>query len=144
MASKRRTRIIGRARKSSTLGTPKAILVGVPKDSAPTRAWMSLARVSSTAAKNDFAGLVHQVERGSSLVVMRHDRPAVVMIPLHEFEFLVDVKAQRLDALTARFDAELAAMNAPEGWRGTTQGFRARLDQSPVAPRKKGRVRARS
>lgn len=144
MASKRRKRVIGRAFKGSTPGRPKAVVVGLSKDSAPTRAWMRLTQVSSTAAKNDFAGLVHRVERGSTLVVMRHDRPAVVMIPLDEFESLVDVKAQRLDALTARFDAELAAMNAPEVWRGTRQGFRARLDQPPVAPQKKGRVRAGS
>ena len=50
----------------------------------------------------------------------------------------------KLDALTARFDAELSAMNAPEVWRGTKQGFMARLDQPPVAPPKKGRARAGS
>ena len=144
MASKRRKRVIGRAFTGSTLGRPKRVTVGMPKDSAPTRAWMSLTQVSSTAAKNDFAGLVHRVEHGTTLVVMRHDRPAVVMIPLDEFESLVDVKAQRLDALTARFDAELAAMNEPEVWRGTRQGFRARLDQPPVAPQKKGRPRTGS
>ena len=66
------------------------------------------------------------------------------MIPLEEFESFVDVSAQRLDALTVRFDAELAAMNAPEVWRGTKRGFMARLDQPPVAPQKKGRARARS
>lgn len=144
MASRRRKRVIGRAFKGSTPGRPKAVVVGVPTDSAPTRAWMSLTQVSSTAAKNDFAGLVHRVEHGSTLVVMRHDRPAVVMIPLDEFESLVDVKAQRLDALTARFDAELGAMNAPEVWRGTKQGFRARLDKPPVSRRQKGRPRVGS
>lgn len=144
MASKRRKSAIGRAFKGSTLGRPKPFIVEVPKDAVPTPAWMSLTQVSSTAAKNDFAGLVHRVERGSKLVVMRHDRPAVVMIPLDEFESLVNVNAQRLDALTARFDAELSAMNAPEVWRGTRQGFMARLDQPPVAPQKKGRARAGS
>jgi len=144
MASKRRKRVIGRASKGSTLGRTKPVIVGVPKDAVPTRAWMSLARVSSTAAKNDFASLVHQVERGSKLVVMRHERPAVVMIPVAEFESLANVQAERLGALTARFDAELAAMNAPEVWRGTKQGFMARLDQPPVTPQKKGRARAGS
>ena len=144
MASKRRRSVTGRASKGSIRGRPKAVIAGVPKDAVPTRAWMSLARVSSTAAKNDFAGLVHRVERGSKVVVMRHDRPAVVMIPLEEFESFVDVSAQRLDALTVRFDAELAAMNAPEVWRGTKQGFMARLDRPPIAPQKKGRARAAS
>ncbi|MBA4071720.1 MAG: hypothetical protein C0497_07785 [Gemmatimonas sp.] len=85
---------------------------------------------------------MHRVERGAKLVVMRHDRPAVVMIPLEEFESLANVSAQRLDALTARFDAELSAMNAPGVWHGTRRGFMARLDQLPVAPQKKGRARA--
>lgn len=144
MASKPRKSVTGRALKRASPGRPKAVPVGVPTDAVPTRAWMSLTKVSSTAAKNDFAGLVHRVERGAKLVVMRHDRPAVVMIPLDEFESLVNVDAQRLDALTARFDAELAAMNAPEVWRGTRHGFMARLDQPPVAPPKKGRARAGS
>ena len=144
MASKRRKSAVGRAFKGSTPGRSKPVMAGVPKDAVPTRAWMSLTQVSSTAAKNDFAGLVHRVEHGSKLVVMRHDRPAVVMIPLDEYESLADVKVQRLDALTARFDAELAAMNTPEVWRDTRLGFMARLDQLPVAPKKKGRARAGS
>ena len=142
MASKRRKAAIGRASKGPTARRSIAVVKEVPNDAVPAQAWMSLARVSSTAAKNDFAGLVNRVERGSTLVVMRHDRPAVVMVPLDEYESLADDKTQRLDALTARFDAELAAMNAPEVWRGTRQGFIARLDQPPVAPKKKGRARA--
>lgn len=141
MASKRRKSVTGRALKVSTPARPEAVVAGVRTRSAPARAWMSLAKVSSTAAKNDFAGLVHRVERGAALVVMRHDRPAVVMIPLEEFESLVSVNTQRLDALTARFDAELAAMNAPDVWRGTKRGFMAQLDRPPVASLKKGRAR---
>ena len=144
MASKRRKSVTGRALGGSTPRRPRAVITGEAKDSVPTPAWMSLTKVSSTAAKNDFAGLVHRVERGSTLVVMRHDRPAVVMIPLDEFESLVNANAQRLDALTARFDAELAEMNTSQVWRGTKQGFKARLDLPPLAPRKKGRARAGS
>ena len=143
MASKRRKRGIGRASTGSTLGRPKPAGVGGAKDAVPAQAWMSLARVSSTAAKNGFASLMHQVERGSMLVVMRHERPAIVMIPVAEFESLANVQAERLGALTARFDAELAAMNAPEVWRGTKRGFLVRLDQPP-APQKKDRARAGS
>ena len=142
MASKRRKSVIGRASKGVTLARSKSVIVRVPKVAEPARAWMRLTQVSSTAAKNDFAGLVHQVELGAKLVVMRHDRPAVVMIPLDEYESLADVHARRLDALTARFDAELADMNAPEVWRGTKQGFMAHLDRPPVAAKKKGRARA--
>ena len=120
------------------------VIAGVRAESVPTRAWMSLEKVSSTAAKNDFAGLVHRVERGARLVVMRHDRPAVVMIPLDEFESLVAVNATRLDALTARFDAELAELNAPDVWRGTRHGFMARLDRPLLTPPKNGRARAGS
>lgn len=141
MASKRRKSVTGRALKVSTPARPEAEVAGVRTQSAPARAWMSLAKVSSTAAKNDFAGLVHRVERGSTLVVMRHDRPAVVMIQLEEFESLVSLNTQRLDALTARFDAELAAMNAPDVWRGTKRGFMAPLDRPPVTSLKKGRAR---
>ncbi len=82
MAHKPRKRVTDRAMKRSTPGRPKAVMAEVSKDSTP--AWMSLTKVSSTDAKNDFAGLVHRVERGATLVVMRHDRPAVVMIPLNE------------------------------------------------------------
>lgn len=141
MASNRRKAITGRARKRSTPRRPTPIAVAVPADVVPTPAWMSLTKVSSTAAKNDFAEFVHRVERGATLVVMRHDRPAAVMIPLETFESLANVDAQRLDALTARFDAELSAMNAPEVWRDTRRGFMARLDQPPVIPPKKRRAR---
>jgi prevent-host-death family protein len=144
MASKRRRSVIGRASKGATAGRSKPVVAGMPNVATPARAWMSLARVSSTAAKNDFAALVHLVERGSKLVVMRHERPAAVMIPVAEFESLANVQAERLGALTARFDAELAAMNAPEIWRGTTRGFMARLDQPPPTPQKKARARAGS
>ncbi|MHB8837518.1 MAG: hypothetical protein ACYC7F_01040 [Gemmatimonadaceae bacterium] len=68
-------------------------------------------------------------------------RPAVVMLPLEEHESMADTNAQRLDALTAQFDAELSAMNVPTVWRGTRTGLMARLDQPPAAPRKKGRAR---
>ncbi len=144
MAGKRRKRVVGRVAEGSTLGRPKSVREGVRSAVAPAQAWMSLTRVSSTAAKNDFAGVVHRVELGSTVVVMRHDRPAVVMLPLDEYESLAEVNAQRLDALTARFDTELAAMNTPEVWRRTRRGFMARLDQPPAAPRKKGRARAGS
>ena len=144
MAGKRRKRVVGRVSEGPTLARPKSVREGVPVDAAPAPAWMSLTRVSSTAAKNDFAGVVHRVERGATLVVMRHDRPAVVMLPLDTYESLADVNAERLDALTARFDAELADMNTPEVWRGTRQGFMARLDRPPVAAKKKSRARAGS
>ena len=142
MASKRRKSLTGHAVKGSLARRPNPVMVRGPRISEPTPAWMSLTKVSSTDAKNDFAGLVHRVELGATLVVMRHDRPAVVMIPLDDFESLVTVDAQRLDALTARFDAELAAMNAPDVWRGTKRGFMARLDRPRVASPKKGRARA--
>lgn len=148
MAGKRRKRVISHAAKVVRVAPPKNAMAGVNKDVGATRAWMGLARVSSTVAKNDFANLVHRVERGSKLVVMRHERPAVVMIPVAEFESLANVQAERLDALTARFDAELAAMNAPEIWRGTKRGFMASLDERPsaavVATPKKGRARTGS
>lgn len=140
MAGKRRRSVIGRASTDSTRAPSKPVIKGVPTDVVPDRAWMSLPRVSSTEAKNEFASLVHQVARGSMLVVMRHDRPVVVMISIDEFESLVNVNAQRLDAPTARLDAELAAMNTPEVWRGTRQGFMARLDQPPRTSQKKGRA----
>lgn len=143
MAGKRGTRVVGRVSEGPTLGRPRSVRESVARDAAPAPAWTRLARVSSTAAKNDFAGMVHRVERGATLVVMRHDRPAVVMLPLEAYESLADVNTQRLDALTARFDAELSAMNAPEIWRGTRQGFMARLDQPPAAARKtRGRSRS--
>jgi len=142
MAGKRRTRVIGRVARGDTAGGARPAPGRVSEPAAP--AWAGLARVSSTAAKNDFAGVVHRVERGAALVVMRHDRPAVVMIPLEEYAALADVNARRLDALTARFDAELAAMNAPAVWRGTQQGFEARLDQAPVTRRRKGGARTRA
>jgi len=142
MAGKRRTRVISRVSEGETAGGAKPARGRVAEPAAA--AWTSLARVSSTAAKNDFAGVVHRVELGAALVVMRHDRPAVVMIPLEAYESLADVNARRLDALTARFDAELAAMNAPGVWRGTQRGFEARLDQPPVTRRRKGRSRARA
>ena len=145
MAGKRRTRVVGRVSEGRTGGRPKSVREGLPSEPAPAQAWMSLARVSSTVAKNDFAGVVHRVELGASLVVMRHDRPAVVMLPLDQFESLSGVNAHRLDALTAQFDAELAAMNTPEGWRGTRRGFMPRLDQpASVRRRKKGRARTGS
>ena len=156
MAGKRK-RGLSRAPNSATPARPRSVAGRVPepvpepqpvpepeKKAGPAPAWMSLMQVSSTEAKNDFAGLVHRVERGSKLVVMRHDRPAVVMIPLEEYESLADVNARKLDALTARFDAELSAMNAPEVWRGTRRGFMARLDEPPPAPRKKHGARADS
>ncbi|MCE9601814.1 MAG: type II toxin-antitoxin system Phd/YefM family antitoxin [Gemmatimonadetes bacterium] len=144
MPSKRRRSVTGRTSKLSSPARPKAVAAGVRAEPAAPRAWMRLAKVSSTAAKNDFAGLVHRVERGSATVVMRHDRPAVVMLPLEDYESLTGADARQLDELTVRFDAELAAMNAPDVWLGTKQGFMARLDRPPVSRQRKVRARAGS
>ena len=144
MPGKRRKTVTGRTSKRPPPERPKAVAAGVRTEPAAPQAWMRLAKVSSTAAKNDFAGLVHRVERGAALVVMRHDRPAVVMVPLEDYESLAGADARQLDQLTVRFDAELAAMNARDVWRGTKQGFTARLDRPPVSRQKKGRARAGS
>ncbi|MBX9927314.1 MAG: type II toxin-antitoxin system prevent-host-death family antitoxin [Gemmatimonadaceae bacterium] len=110
-------------------GPPVVVERSADEAGAAPASWQRLHRVSSSTAKNEFASLVHRVEGGEAVVVMRHERPAVVILPVAEFEVLKRVAADRLEELTRKYDADLDEVNAPAIWTATSTAFHTPLDE---------------
>lgn len=100
-------------------------------------------RFTATEAKNDFARLLEEVNRGGTVVITKHDAPKAVVISMERFEALSRANQVKLDTLSGEFDALLARMQTSTARAGMATAFSAsprELGKAAVAAaRKRGR-----
>lgn len=73
-------------------------------------------KVSASVVKQSFGRVFDEAQKGT-VIIEKHGRPVVAMIPFQEYEALRPEPRKLLDMMSDRFDALVAAMQRP-GYRG--------------------------
>lgn len=94
--------------------------------------------VTATDAKNSFGTILDRAVRLGGVAILRHQRPAAVLLSIDEYERLLSKQDDPLKSLRGEFDALVARMQTP---RAKAAG-RALFDASPATlGRKAARAR---
>ena len=80
--------------------------------------------VTATDAKKQFGRVLEMVLRGGAVVITKHDAPKAILISMDEFNALTRTD-NKLDSLSADFDAMLARMQTPRARAGMQAAFGA-------------------
>lgn len=91
---------------------------------------------AATDAKNSFGRLLQAAARSGAVAITRRNQAEAVLLSIDEYQALTEASGQRLDSLSADFDALLAGMQTDKSRRGARQAFNA-------APAKLGRAALR-
>jgi antitoxin Phd len=98
--------------------------------------------VTATDAKKQFGRVLEMVLRGGAVVITKHDAPKAILLSVDEFNALTRTTDNKLDSLTADFDAMLVRMQAPRARSGMQAAFgaspRALGRAAVTAARKRG------
>ncbi|MGH8728674.1 MAG: type II toxin-antitoxin system Phd/YefM family antitoxin [Burkholderiales bacterium] len=70
-------------------------------------------KVSASLVKQSFGRVFDEAQKGT-VIIEKHGRPVVAMIPIQEYEALRPAPRKVLDMLSDRFDALVADMQRPE------------------------------
>src|SRR5438093_770238 len=77
------------------------------------RAISGLPEFSSTSLATGIGAITREVMKRGAAVITKHDEPVMVLISIERYAQLEKAAAPDLDALTDRFDAMYARMQAP-------------------------------
>jgi len=88
-----------------------------------------LPEASATEVKNSFGTVLERAARTGGVAILRHKRPAAVLLSVEEYERLLAGQEDPLKPLRQEFDALVARMQTS---RAKAAG-RALFDASPVA-----------
>jgi prevent-host-death family protein len=98
--------------------------------------------VTATDAKKQFGRVLEMVLRGGAVVITKHDAPKAILLSVEEFNALTRTSENKLDSLSADFDAMLARMQTPRARSGMQAAFgaspRALGRAAVTAARKRG------
>ena len=98
--------------------------------------------VTATDAKKQFGRVLEMVLRGGAVVITKHDAPKAILLSVDEFNALTRTTDNKLDRLTADFDAMLVRMQTPRARSGMQAAFgaspRALGRAAVTAARKRG------
>jgi antitoxin Phd len=98
--------------------------------------------VTATDAKKQFGRVLEMVLRGGAVVITKHDAPKAILLSVAEFDALTRMTDNKLDSLTADFDAMLVRMQTPRARSGMQAAFgaspRALGRAAVTAARKRG------
>jgi antitoxin Phd len=98
--------------------------------------------VTATDAKKQFGRVLEMVLRGGAVVITKHDAPKAILLSVDEFNALNRTTDNKLDSLTADFDAMLVRMQTPRARSGMQAAFgaspRALGRAAVTAARKRG------
>ena len=98
--------------------------------------------VTATDAKKQFGRVLEMVLRGGAVVITKHDAPKAILLSVDEFNALTRTTENKLDRLTADFDAMLVRMQTPRARSGMQAAFgaspRALGRAAVTAARKRG------
>jgi antitoxin Phd len=98
--------------------------------------------VTATDAKKQFGRVLEMVLRGGAVVITKHDAPKAILLSVDEFNALTRTTENKLDSLTADFDAMLVRMQTPRARSGMQAAFgaspRALGRAAVTAARKRG------
>jgi antitoxin Phd len=98
--------------------------------------------VTATDAKKQFGRVLEMVLRGGAVVITKHDAPKAILLSVDEFHALTRTTENKLDSLTADFDAMLVRMQTPRARSGMQAAFgaspRALGRAAVTAARKRG------
>lgn len=95
---------------------------------------------TATDAKKQFGQVLELVLRGGVVVITKHDAPKAIVLSMDEFDALTRGAANRLDSLSADFDAMLTRMQTPRARAGMKAAFGAspkELGRAAVAAARK-------
>lgn len=95
---------------------------------------------TATDAKKQFGQVLELVLRGGVVVITKHDAPKAIVLSMDEFDALTRGAENRLDSLSADFDAMLARMQTPKARAGMKTAFGAspkELGRAAVAAARK-------
>jgi antitoxin Phd len=81
--------------------------------------------VTATDAKKQFGRVLEMVLRGGAVVITKHDAPKAILLSVDEFNALTRTAENKLDSLSADFDAMLARMQTPRARSGMQAAFGA-------------------
>ncbi|MGH8726892.1 MAG: type II toxin-antitoxin system Phd/YefM family antitoxin [Burkholderiales bacterium] len=81
-------------------------------------------KVSASVVKQSFGRVFDEAQKGT-VIIEKHGRPVVAMIPIQEYEALQPAAGKTIDLLTARFDALISAMQKPEQRSAMRKAFSA-------------------
>lgn len=96
-------------------------------------------QMPATQVKNQFGRVLDTVLQHGFVVVTKHDAPTAVVVSMAEFTALTQQSRPDLDALSAEFDASLAAMQSSGA--ALTSAFEAspaKLGKAAANARKRG------
>ena len=102
------------------------------------RAVSGLPEFSSTRLATGIGAITREVMKRGAAVITKHDEPVMVLMSIDRYAELEKAAAPDLDALTNRFDAMYARMQAP----GVAKRTIAALDLG-IASAKSGKTPAR-
>ncbi len=96
--------------------------------------------VTATDAKKQFGRILELVLRGGAVVITKHDAPKAIVLSMDEFDALTKGAENRLDSLSADFDAMLGRMQTPKARASMKAAFGAspkELGRAAVAAARK-------
>lgn len=73
----------------------------------------SLSRFTSTNLVMDIGAVTREVMKRGAAIITRHDAPVMVVMSMDRYAEMEKASSPDLDALTSRFDAAYARMQAP-------------------------------
>ena len=79
--------------------------------------------VSATALANGMQKVSNDVMAKGTIVITRHDKPAMVLLSVERYLKLEQAAEPHLDALTRQFDEMLARMQGPEAAQAMDDAF---------------------
>lgn len=82
-------------------------------------------RMNATKVKNQMGQVLDKVIQGEIVLITRHETPKAAVISMAEFEKLSRGPGERLSALSGKYDAMLARMQAPAARKGMKGAFDA-------------------
>jgi prevent-host-death family protein len=100
--------------------------------------------IAATKVKNEFGAILEKATLGGAVAITRHDTPKAVLLSYDEFESLVKVRSQTLDALGSEFDNLMARMQTPKARKGMEAAFNsppAKLARAAVKAARKGSLK---
>ena len=99
-----------------------------------------LPEFSSTSLATGISAITREVIKRGAAGITKHEQPVMVLVSIERYAELEKAAAPDLDALTARFDAMYARMQAP----GAAERTIAALDLGTRKASRKSPVRRRS
>lgn len=72
-----------------------------------------LRKFTATSLATDISSITREVARSGAAVITKHDEPTMVLVSIDRYIEMHKAGAPNLDALTQRFEAMYAAMQAP-------------------------------